>query len=105
MSTLTPAAETWFAASVLAGCFVLMAVWTVRQVLRWSSEAVDRMVAEALGSLTADDLDDDWNQHVAEALALTETPIYEATAAHIAAQAAEAIDREWEQISTGRWGA
>ena len=77
MSALfTPAAEHWFGWIAFVGCLVLMAVWTVRQVLRWSSEAVDRMVAEALGSLTAADLDDDWDQHVAEALALAETPIY-----------------------------
>ena len=75
-AAFTPAAEHWFAVVGLVGLFVLMAAWTVRQVLRWSSEAVDRMVAEALESLTADDLDDDWDQHVAEALALAETPIY-----------------------------
>ena len=91
----TPAAETWFARIALVALFVLMAAWTVRQVLRWSGEAVDRMVADALESLTADDLDDDWDQHVAEALALAETPIYDALAALLARD----LEDEWAELN------
>lgn len=56
---------------------------------------------------TSTDVDEqtaaEWDTWVETALLMSETPIYDATAAHIAAHEAAGPDVEWRQMSDGGW--
>lgn len=86
-------------AILLVGALTL-AAYIVTAVVHWwqgIDERIDAMVQTALT------VDDDYEQHVNDALAVCETPIYPATAAFIAAQAAVTIEDEWAEIADGGW--
>jgi hypothetical protein len=48
-------------------------------------------------------LADGWDAWVETALLMSETPIYDATAAHIAAHEAADLDNEWRDVAEGGW--
>lgn len=60
-----------------------LAAWTIRRVLHWADEEVERHVQAALATEAADWSEPtraqiEWEMSIADALALCETPIYAA---------------------------
>lgn len=68
-----------------------------RWLLRLADVHVDQAVAKALA-----DGEVEWDEWLADVPGLDETPIYTATAAHIAEHAAARLDDEWAALNGGR---
>lgn len=113
----TPAAERWFALALLIACGLALFAWTLRQIGTWAAAEVERHVQAALADEAADWCEptreeverlmdgDDWARANGYGPPLSDTPIYDQTAAHIARQAAEDIDDEWARICDATGGA
>lgn len=82
--TVAIACATWLACHYLGPWLMTLA-----------GRHVDRMVADALAVI---DAEDDW---LGDVIGLDETPIYSATAAYIAEHAAAGLDDEWAELNGG----